>query len=69
MVKIKGEYITLGQLLKKVDLIDSGSSAKFFLSEKNVSVNGIKENRRGKKLFSGDVIVVEGVKLIIENED
>jgi ribosome-associated protein len=69
MVKIKGDHITLGQLLKKEDFIDSGSSAKFFLLKNKITVNGIEENRRGKKLFSNDVVVINGKKLIIENEN
>jgi ribosome-associated protein len=69
MVKIRGEHITLGQLLKKEDFIDSGSSAKFFLLKSSVTVNGVEENRRGRKLFAKDVVVINGKKLIIENED
>ncbi|ADC49651.1 MULTISPECIES: S4 domain-containing protein YaaA [Alkalihalophilus] len=53
-LSISTEYITLGQVLKEVGAIDTGGMAKWYLSEYEVYVNGELENRRGKKLFSGD---------------
>ncbi|KMJ55529.1 S4 domain-containing protein YaaA [Alkalihalophilus sp. As8PL] len=53
-LSISTEYITLGQLLKEVGAIDTGGMAKWYLSEYEVYVNGELENRRGKKLFTGD---------------
>lgn len=58
-VKIKDEYITLSQLLKNLDYIQSGGQAKFYLAENPVLLNGETENRRGKKLYPGDVVVIE----------
>lgn len=69
MVKIHGEFITLGQLLKKEDFISSGSEAKIFLLENNIKVNNIVEARRGKKLYVGDVVEINNKKLVIENEN
>ncbi|KUP09362.1 hypothetical protein Q73_00035 [Bacillus coahuilensis m2-6] len=60
-VKIHTDYITLGQFLKITDLIQSGGMAKWFLSEYYVYVNGEEEERRGKKLYDGDVVEVPGV--------
>ena len=57
-IKIDGEFITLGQLLKMVDLIDSGGQAKFFLKENEVLVNGELDDRRGRKLFPNDEITI-----------
>ncbi|WJY26780.1 MULTISPECIES: S4 domain-containing protein YaaA [Sporosarcina] len=54
------EYITLGQLLKMVNVISSGGMAKWFLSENVVYVNGEGEQRRGRKLYGGDVVMVPG---------
>ena len=50
------EYITLGQLLKEEGLIATGGQAKLFLAdqENQILYNGQPENRRGKKLRSGD---------------
>ena len=61
-IKLNKEFITLGQLLKVTDFISSGGEAKFMVNELNISVNGERENRRGRKLFSGDVVIIEGKK-------
>ncbi|HZG84906.1 S4 domain-containing protein YaaA [Paenibacillus sp.] len=59
-VKIATEYITLGQMLKLSDCIDSGGQAKAFLAETAIRVNGEPDNRRGRKLYRGDRVLVEG---------
>lgn len=51
-------FITLGVLLKITGIIDTGGQAKFFLAENMVLVNGEEENRRGRKLYHGDLIQV-----------
>ena len=51
-------FITLGVLLKIAGIIDTGGQAKFFLAENTVLVNGEEENRRGRKLYHGDLIQV-----------
>ena len=58
-IKINSEYITLGQLLKMTDFIQSGGEAKFAVKELHITVNGEMEDRRGRKLRSGDVIIIE----------
>ena len=65
-VKISTEYITLGQFLKFVGIIDSGFVAKIYLSENFVVVNGEKENRRGRKLYPGYEILAENQKFLIK---
>lgn len=59
-VKIVTEYITLGQMLKVSDCIQSGGQAKPFLAETAIEVNGEPENRRGRKLYRGDTVKVAG---------
>ncbi|QJC50156.1 S4 domain-containing protein YaaA [Paenibacillus albicereus] len=59
-ITIKTEYIALGQFLKLSDCIDSGGQAKFFLQETKVIVNGEPDNRRGRKLYDGDIVEVDG---------
>ncbi|MCO6531462.1 S4 domain-containing protein YaaA [Lactobacillus panisapium] len=56
--KVKGEYVTLSQFLKEESIISSGGQAKWYLQENPVILNGIKENRRGKKIRPGDQIEV-----------
>ena len=62
----KGEsYITLNILLKITGIISTGGQAKYYLQENTVLVNKEEENRRGRKLYPGDEILVEGKKFII----
>ena len=60
-IKITTEYVTLGQFLKLADLIASGGEAKFAVKEMDILVNGEKEDRRGRKLYRNDKIMVDGV--------
>ncbi|MEQ6376405.1 S4 domain-containing protein YaaA [Bacillaceae bacterium S4-13-58] len=60
-IYITTDYIQLGQFLKLAGVIDTGGMVKWFLSEHEVLVNAERENRRGKKLYPGDRIVIEGV--------
>ena len=60
------DFITLGVLLKLVGIIDTGGQAKWFLSENAVLVNGEEENRRGRKLYHGDQILVQNQSFIID---
>ncbi|MDO3661019.1 ribosome maturation protein RlbA [Bacillus sp. C28GYM-DRY-1] len=59
-ISIDTEMITLGQFLKLADVIQSGGMAKWFLSEHDVLVNNEPDNRRGRKLYVGDVVEIEG---------
>ncbi|MBA4494118.1 S4 domain-containing protein YaaA [Paenactinomyces guangxiensis] len=58
--KINGPFITLGQLLKRIDLIDSGGQAKHFLQEIEVKVNDEVEWRRGRKIYPQDIVDIAG---------
>ncbi|BDG78274.1 hypothetical protein BSF_00030 [Bacillus subtilis] len=59
-ISIDTEMITLGKFLKLADVIQSGGMAKWFLSEHEVLVNNEPDNRRGRKLYVGDVVEIEG---------
>lgn len=65
MEKLNKEYIKLDQFLKMSNIISTGGEAKIYLMENNVLVNGIEENRRGRKLYPGDTVTVEGRKLVV----
>lgn len=58
-ISIHTEYITLGQLLKFAGIVDSGSEAKFYLTEHEIVVNKEPDNRRGRKLRNGDIVEIE----------
>ena len=66
MVKINTEFITLGQLLKMTDWISSGGEAKFAVKELDITVNGEKEDRRGRKLYPGDKVTIEDKSYVID---
>lgn len=57
---IDREFITLGQLLKIANIIQSGGYAKIFLQDTGVKVNQETEQRRGRKLYDNDIIEIEG---------
>ncbi|GAB3858058.1 hypothetical protein GCM10028801_17430 [Nocardioides maradonensis] len=59
-VPIKDEMIRLGQFLKLANLIDNGADAKIVCPAGDVSVNGEVETRRGRQLFTGDVVELGG---------
>ncbi|MCH5585034.1 S4 domain-containing protein YaaA [Shimazuella sp. AN120528] len=59
-IPIQGEYMTLGQLLKSLDVIASGGEAKIFLQSYQVFVNGEPDDRRGRKLYPLDEVEIEG---------
>ena len=59
-IVINTDYITLGQFLKLADIIQSGGEAKGFLAENKVEIDGIFDNRRGRKLRGGEIIEVLG---------
>lgn len=62
MEKITTEFITLQQFLKMNDLIFSGGEAKYFVKENRILINGKTEDRRGRKLYPGDEVSVNGKK-------
>ncbi|AZK45577.1 S4 domain-containing protein YaaA [Paenibacillus lentus] len=59
-VAISTEYIKLDQFLKLADCVPTGGMAKALLQEEVVKVNGELEERRGRKLYPGDTVDVEG---------
>ena len=65
-IVINTDYITLGQFLKLADIIQSGGEAKSFLAENEVEIDGISDNRRGRKLRGGEIIEILGQKYEIK---
>lgn len=57
-VEIYTEYIKLEQFLKLADVVSTGGEAKLFLLTNEIFVNDEVENRRGRKLYKGDVVKV-----------
>lgn len=59
-IKIKDEYIKLGQAMKLAGLADEGADAKAAIQNGLVKVNGETDTRRGRKLTEGDVFSYQG---------
>lgn len=60
IIKIRDEFIKLGQALKLAGICSSGVDAKHLIENGAVTVNGKVELQRGKKLRHGDVFACDG---------
>ena len=56
VIKLRDEYIKLGQALKAAGLVETGVDAKYAIEDGLVKVNGEVATQRGKKLHAGDVV-------------
>ena len=60
------DFIKLGQALKKAGLESSGVDAKMDIQSGLVKVNGEIEERRGRKLYDGDIFEFNGKQVKVE---
>ena len=60
IIKLREDYIKLGQELTAPGLAESGVEAKYAAQDGLVSVNGETVYQRGKKLVDGDVVTYKG---------
>ncbi len=68
-IVINTEFIQLQNVLKILNIIYSGGESKVYLSMNDVYVNDEIERRRGRKLYDGDILKIEGKSYIIKNEN
>ena len=68
-IKINTAYITLGQFVKLLNILESGGMVKSYLQEEGVLVNGELEHRRGRKLYPKDKVEIEGNTFVVSKED
>ena len=66
IIKLRDEYIKLGQALKAANLVEDGVEAKLVIQDGLVKVNNQVDIRRGRKLYDGDVVSFDGQELLIE---
>lgn len=66
ILRLRDDFIKLGQALKAAGLVESGVDAKFVIQDGLVKVNGRVETQRGKKLVAGDVVEFDGQTITIE---
>ena len=65
VIRLRDEYIKLGQALKAAGLVESGVEAKEVITEGLVTVNGETDTRRGRKLYAGDMVLFDGEEIRI----
>ena len=58
-IKIRDEFIKLGLALKLAGVVEDGVEAKYAIQDGLVQVNGEVDQRRGRKVYEGDVITFE----------
>ncbi|AWX42621.1 s4-like RNA-binding protein [Metamycoplasma cloacale] len=58
-VKIFGEYITVTQFLKKLDLIPTGGKSKFFVMKHKITINNREIDTRNSKIKIGDTVSID----------
>lgn len=66
VIKLRDEFIKLGQALKAAGFVESGVEAKDVIQDGLVSVNGEVDTRRGRKLYDGDIVNFDGDEIKIE---
>lgn len=64
-ITIDRPFITLGQLLKEEGIIPTGGAAKWYLKENQVLVNGEPDDRRGRKLYPDDQVVLPDYSTLV----
>lgn len=64
-IKLREDFIKLGQALKATGMVGSGVDAKMVIQDGLVKVNGDVEFQRGKKLHDGDIIEYNNEQLKI----
>lgn len=64
-IEVGDEGIRLGQLLKLAGAVDTGGEVKSLLAEEAVRVNGAVDTRRGAQLHRGDVVEVNGERIVL----
>ncbi|MCM1158792.1 MAG: RNA-binding S4 domain-containing protein [Bacteroidales bacterium] len=60
------EFINLSQLLKAVNLVESGAMAKEVIDEGLVKVDGETESRYRRKLYDGMIVEFNGEQVKVE---
>ena len=59
-IKIRDEFIKLGQLLKLADMVQDGVEAKYVITDGLVKVNGEVD---GRKVYEGDIVSYDGKEI------
>ena len=66
VLEIRNESIELCKALKLAGMMSSGGAAKSEIGAGRVSVNGVVETRKRKKIGQGDIVAYGNEKISIE---
>lgn len=62
-IKLREEYIKLGQAIKAAGFVEDGVEAKYVIQDGLVKINGEIDTRRGRKLYDGDIVSFQGKEI------
>ncbi|MFS2187184.1 RNA-binding S4 domain-containing protein [Mucilaginibacter sp. Mucisp84] len=63
--KLEGDFIPMIQLLKAVNLVQTGGEAQIVVTEGLVKYNGVVDYRKRLKVKRGDTVEFDGNKIIV----
>lgn len=61
--KVEGDYIPMIQLLKAVNLVQTGGEAQIVVAEGEVKYNGQVDYRKRLKVKAGDIVEFDGQQI------
>jgi len=64
--ELRGEFVTLDNLLKATGIAPSGAAAKAMVADGVVQVDGRDELRKTCKIRAGQVVAVHGARVSVE---
>ncbi len=67
-IEIHTEFIKLDALLKFAAVVETGGDAKLAVQDGDVKVNGEVCTMRGKKIYPGDTVEIDDIRLHVVKE-
>ena len=68
-VKIRGKFIKLGQLIKKLNIIDTGGQAKYFVKSHEIRINNEEGAKRNTKVWVNSTVWIDDQVFYIVEDD
>ena len=68
-VKIRGKFIKLGQLIKKLNIIDTGGQAKYFIKSHEIRINNEEDVKRNTKVWLNSTVWIDDQVFYIIEDD
>ena len=68
-VKIRGKFIKLGQLIKKLNIIDTGGQAKYIIKSHEIRINNAEDVKRNTKVWLNSTVWIDDQVFYIVEDD